>query len=364
LQDKLSTQTAYTSKGTASKVPQITTNTLWQVTGITEVNIASQVDNTAYASSWDWVTTTAPSKNAVYDKISSIDDLIPSAATSSNQLADKNYVNDSINSVTAYYITKNAQGDQFATHAELTAATTFYSGWVVRTPTRNDYTIVLADEDHDNATTRYIYNSGWEYQYTVNETALTQAQLDALNSGITSAKVSTYDGYASGKQDALTTQTAYTTKGTSTKVATISTNTLWQVTAITETSIAFPVSSVNGSTWAVTVSEFNPWGTATTWYVLKKTADWYWWDAESWAVTSVNWQTWAVTVSEFSPSNAGSADQVLTKTAWGYEWANASWWIENDTTGTTTTVTKIRAWSSAEYESLGSKNSSTIYYIF
>ena len=103
------------------------------------------------------------------------------------------YVNDSINSVTAYYITKNAQGDQFATYAELAAATTFYSGWVVRVPTKNDYTIVLADENHDNATTRYIYNSGWEYQYTVNETALTQAQLDAINSGITAAKVTCYD---------------------------------------------------------------------------------------------------------------------------------------------------------------------------
>lgn len=56
----------------------------------------------------------------------------------------------------------------------------------------------------------------------------------------------------SWKQDALTTQTAYTTKGTSTKVATISTNTLWQVTAITETSIDFPVTSVNGGTGAVT----------------------------------------------------------------------------------------------------------------
>ena len=103
------------------------------------------------------------------------------------------YVSDSINSVAAYYITKNAQGDQFATYAELAAATTFYSWWVARTPTRNDYTIVLSDENHDNATTRYIYNSGWEYQYTVNETAMTQAQLDALNSGITCAKVSCYD---------------------------------------------------------------------------------------------------------------------------------------------------------------------------
>lgn len=41
-QDKLATQTAYTSKGTASKVPQITTNTLGQVTNITEVDITHQ----------------------------------------------------------------------------------------------------------------------------------------------------------------------------------------------------------------------------------------------------------------------------------------------------------------------------------
>lgn len=40
-QDALSTQTAYTSKGTATKVPQITTNTLGQVTGITEVDITA-----------------------------------------------------------------------------------------------------------------------------------------------------------------------------------------------------------------------------------------------------------------------------------------------------------------------------------
>lgn len=38
-QDALDTQTAYTSKGTATKVPQITTNTYGQVTGITEVEI-------------------------------------------------------------------------------------------------------------------------------------------------------------------------------------------------------------------------------------------------------------------------------------------------------------------------------------
>ena len=56
----------------------------------------------------------------------------------------------------------------------------------------------------------------------------------------------------SWKQDALSTQTAYTSKWTSTKVPTITTNTLWQVTGITETSISFPVTSVNGQTWAIT----------------------------------------------------------------------------------------------------------------
>ena len=302
--------------------------------------------------------------------ISTINGKIPSAATTTNQLADKNYVDTSINSVAAYYITKNAAGDQFATHAELTAATTFYSGWVARTPTRNDYCIVADDEDHDHSTTRYIYNNTWEFQYVVNETALTSDQLAALNSGITSGKVSTYDGYAttiawkqdaltagsnisittswgtttiaatdttysdatqstawlmsasdktkldgieaqaqkntitgvkgdaestyrtgnvnitpanigitnkaaasgwtadtlvttgdkynwSNKQDALSTQTAYTSKGTASKVPTITTNTLGQVTGITETSITFPVTSVWGSTGAVWLKTIN-----------------------------------------------------------------------------------------------------------
>ena len=136
--------------------------------------------------------------------ISSINSKIPSSATSSNQLADKDFVNSSLNSLAAFYITKNAQGEQFNSYAELSSATVFYSGWVVRVPTQNDYTIVKDDETHDDNTTRYLYQwSQWEYQYTVNETPLTQAQLNALNSWITSAKVSTYDGYANNKQDKL-----------------------------------------------------------------------------------------------------------------------------------------------------------------
>ena len=134
--------------------------------------------------------------------VSAINWKIPSAATTSNQLADKAFVNSSINALAAFYITKNAAGDQFDTYAELIWTTTYYSGWVVRVPTTNDYAIVKSDENHSGETTRYSYQtSQWEYQYTVNESPLTQCQLDALNSWITSAKVSTYDWYATSKQD-------------------------------------------------------------------------------------------------------------------------------------------------------------------
>lgn len=143
--------------------------------------------------------------------INTINGKIPNEATSSNQLADKDFVNSSINSVTAFYITRDAQGDQFATKAQLDATTTFYSGWVVRVPTRNDYCVVVEDETHDNATTRYIYQNQWEFQYVVNETALTAQQLAALNSWITSGKVSQYDGYATNKQDKLVSGTSIKT---------------------------------------------------------------------------------------------------------------------------------------------------------
>lgn len=121
-----------------------------------------------------------------------VDDIVaavPEQASSSNQLADRNFVNSSINSVTAYYITKNAAGDAFDSIVELMNTVPVYSGGVARTPTRNDYAIVRQDNLHDNATTRWIYQNSWQFQYVVNETALTSDQIAALNSGITANKV-------------------------------------------------------------------------------------------------------------------------------------------------------------------------------
>lgn len=140
-------------------------------------------------------------ENQIKEKISGIESVIPSSASESNKLADQAFVNSSINNMAAFYITSNAQGDAFATHAALIAATVFYSGGKERVPTQNDYATVLADEtkpkgvDGSYPTTRYVYQTAttggtypdgqWDFQYVVNNTSLTQAQVNAINSGIT-----------------------------------------------------------------------------------------------------------------------------------------------------------------------------------
>lgn len=129
-------------------------------------------------------------------------ELIPDSASTANKLADRAFVNSSINGVAAYYITPTASGDTaFATYAALVGATTFYNGGQPRIPTQNDYAIVQADETKPQdasgkyPTTRYSYQGGtypdgsWVFQYIVNNTTLTNAQLDAINSGITSELV-------------------------------------------------------------------------------------------------------------------------------------------------------------------------------
>ena len=83
-------------------------------------------------------------------------------------------VDDAIDKLAAYYITYNAAGENFPTRAALLNAQTYYSGGEVRTPTRNDYAVVLADEAHGGAEWRYIYAVAdgetvgqWEAQYPI-----------------------------------------------------------------------------------------------------------------------------------------------------------------------------------------------------
>lgn len=104
--------------------------------------------------------------------------------------AVRDFVNQAIQQNIARYLTYNTNRDAFPTRQALLNAQTYYYGGEVVTPLNNDYAIVLSDETQDNATTRYVYeNDGWSFQYIVENSPLTQDQLNALNSGITAELV-------------------------------------------------------------------------------------------------------------------------------------------------------------------------------
>lgn len=136
------------------------------------------------------------SEHPVQNKILAV--LIPSSATDTNILADRDWVNSSISNMAARYITSTSTGDPFATKAALTSASTFYSGGVVVTLSNNDYCLVTADETQNNTTTRYSYQipvgqsvGQWEFQYSLNNTPFNNDQVNAINSGITSGWITT-----------------------------------------------------------------------------------------------------------------------------------------------------------------------------
>ena len=112
-------------------------------------------------------------------------------------------VDNKITTFVAHYLTgKDSAGHfvPFATRAALDYAKQhhteedpqfFYAGEPF-TPTKNDYCVVLADETVGGKTARYSFvgewpTGSWQYQYTINDTAFSEAQWAAINSGVTSA---------------------------------------------------------------------------------------------------------------------------------------------------------------------------------
>lgn len=151
----------------------------------------------------------------IRNDISAINEKIPSAASTSNQLADKAFVNSTINSLAAFF------RGTFATQLDLLAVQ-----WQTSDPdapnyvSNNDYAYVREvaagssigtwdPADHLGEAWRFLYvmGEGWQPQFMVNETPFTQAQLDAINSGITSndvAQIGTNTAAIAGKQDEIT----------------------------------------------------------------------------------------------------------------------------------------------------------------
>ena len=154
--------------------------------------------------------------------ISTINSKIPSQASSSNQLADKAFVNSTVQTNTA-----NFRGNWATWAAVPTNASDYpedYAG--SKTPTVNDYLIIQDASDYTGQTLegtwRFKYTgdwatlgkNGWMPEYQVNETPMTAAQLAALNSGITSTLVSqitTNQNDIATIQDSMVTASSTTT---------------------------------------------------------------------------------------------------------------------------------------------------------
>ena len=138
--------------------------------------------------------TSALAHNDIRSDITAINGKIPSAASSQNQLADKAFVNSTINSLAAFF--RGTYSDQLALLAVAWQTSDPEAQYYV---SNNDYAYVQEivagssigtwdPADHIGEAWRFIYvmGEGWQPQFMVNETPFTQAQLDAINSGITS----------------------------------------------------------------------------------------------------------------------------------------------------------------------------------
>lgn len=117
--------------------------------------------------------------------VTAINAKIPAQASSSNQLADKSFVNSSIGTNTANYISND--GQPFESVAQLEA----YTGTV----TNNDYAFVTGTDEQGNTYfDRYkatVSGSAvtWAKEYRLNNSSFSAEQWAAISSGITSGLV-------------------------------------------------------------------------------------------------------------------------------------------------------------------------------
>lgn len=162
------------------------------VTCISVNDAVKEPDGTGMITLDDYPTLTVynADKTQINSAISQINSKIPIAATASNQLADKEFVNSSINTATATF-----RGTYTAASDTEAAAQTALAG--ITTKDLNDYAFVKVENTPQTGVDkykRYKYNgNNWVYEYTLNNSSFTASQWDAINSTITSAKVDAFN---------------------------------------------------------------------------------------------------------------------------------------------------------------------------
>ena len=149
-----------------------------------------------------------------------IESKIPSEASAQNQLADKSYVNSSVATATAtfkgtYNLVSDLHLNVGATRAQIITELNA----TIQNADSNDYCFVqipvaTSKPTEIAAVDRYKFNGNtWAFEYSLNNSGYTEAQWDAINSGITSGLVTKLNelptnsdlvNLLAGKQDVLT----------------------------------------------------------------------------------------------------------------------------------------------------------------
>lgn len=129
-----------------------------------------------------------PISTAMQEALDIINAVIPDQASEENKLADKDFVNSSIATNTAYF------RGTFTSVAELEA----YSG----PKTLNDYAFVVATDTAGNVVyNRYKYNgTAWAFEYALNNSSFTAAQWASIQSGITAELVTKLNNIEAGAE--------------------------------------------------------------------------------------------------------------------------------------------------------------------
>ena len=120
--------------------------------------------------------------------------LIPSQASSSNQLADKNFVNSTVATQTSNFLGNlDCETDLSLSYGATTSSieTALDSYTFDSTPTNNDYCYVTNVINNNTLVQRFKYNDeeGWLYEYALNNSSFTATEWQAIDSGITSTLV-------------------------------------------------------------------------------------------------------------------------------------------------------------------------------
>lgn len=156
----------------------------------------------AMITAYGYATTTVV--NAIGSRVTSIESLIPLDASEDNELADKDFVNSSIATNTAFFIGTFDSSDLGLGSNPDVGDVAAKLDELYPSATNNDYAFfeyTPTEGAIEYWRFKFVSNSGWEYEYMLNNSSFTQAQWNAINSGITATSYTNLLSTVANKED-------------------------------------------------------------------------------------------------------------------------------------------------------------------